>query len=88
MPIDPSEFKIVAGTLQQGVLEFFKENRFGAFSLEELYFEPGLLGVVSTPELVAVEVAELLAQHRLLSADRDGAIYYWYDNRLGFPRPR
>ncbi len=88
MPLDPDEFKVFRGTLQQSVLQFFKNNRFSAYSAEELYFELGLLGVVTTPELLRAELEQLVARYRLLTAERDGAIYYWYDNWLGLPRPR
>ncbi len=88
MPLDPEDFKVYRETLQQSVLQFFKLNRFSAYSAEELYFELGMLGVVTTAEMLRAELEQLVAQQRLLTAERDGAIYYWYDNWLGLPRPR
>jgi hypothetical protein len=88
MPLDSEEFKVFRETLQQSVLQFFKLNRFSAYSADELYFELGMLGVVTTPEMLRAELVQLVEQQRLLTAERDGAIYYWYDNRLGLPRLR
>jgi len=84
MPFDPNEFKIAQGTLQQGVLEFFKQNRFSAYSAEEVFFELGLLGLVTTFEELEGQLRYWTAKRRLFTAFRDGELYYWYDNRLGY----
>jgi hypothetical protein len=52
-------------------LQFFKLNRFSAYSADELIFELGMLGVTTTGELFAVELRELVSQRRLLTADCD-----------------
>jgi hypothetical protein len=88
MPLDRDEFRGFTGTLQQSILRFFKLNRFSAHSTEELFFELGMLGVTTTEELLTAELRELVSQRRLLTADRDGAIYYWYDDWLGLRPPR
>jgi hypothetical protein len=88
MPLDPEEIRLAQGTFRQVVLEFFKHRRFDAFSADELFFELGEIGVVTTEELLEAELQYWTEKRRLFIGYRDGAIYYWYDNRLGYERPR
>jgi hypothetical protein len=88
MSLDPEELRIAQGTFRQVVLEFFKLHRFSALSADEVFFELGMIGVVTTRELLDVELRHWTERQRLFSGLRDGEIYYWYDNRLGYPTTR
>jgi hypothetical protein len=88
MATNPEEFRILQNTLRQSVLEYFKQNRFSAFTAEEAAFELAILGVMTTSELVEAELTRWTEERRLFSGLRDGEVYYWYDNRLGFQSSR
>ncbi|MGE0058494.1 MAG: hypothetical protein AB7P33_08850 [Dehalococcoidia bacterium] len=83
MPLDADEFDMIAGSLRESILTFFKRNRFSAYTADEVLFELGTFGVFTTREVLDIQVRELILQRRLLRSDRDGEVYYRYDNRLG-----
>jgi hypothetical protein len=88
VPIESEEADFIGRGLQDSILLFFKRHRFTAFSADEVLFELGVVGVMTTRELLASELTELCRLERLITFERDGEIYYRYDNRLGLRPPR
>lgn len=84
MPLDPDEADIASLNLQSAVLYFFKRHRFLAYSADEVLFELGAFGVITTREDLSLALAWWVRGRRLILVERADELYYRYDNRLGF----
>jgi hypothetical protein len=83
VPLDNDEFEMIAGSLKESVLLLFKRNRSLAYSPDEVIFELATFGVATTREVIGLQLRDLVRMGRLVTAERDGEIYYRYDDRLG-----
>jgi hypothetical protein len=88
VPLQPEQFDELGLTLRGSVLEFFKRNRFLAYSTDEIISGLVGVGVAVTNEELSSVLEQLVRSQRVARQEQGGEIYYRYDNRLGYRPPR
>ncbi len=83
-PLSPEEFQANKDGVDKALLVVFKSHRSVAYPLDEMLFELGALGVISTREDVHRALLDLVAKRRLAVVAIEETVYYRYDNRIGF----
>ena len=74
--------------MQAAVLWFLRDRAPIAFSIDEVLFELGALGVIYQREQIALALSSLTADDRIESAGADEQLYYRYFRKMGFRPPR
>jgi hypothetical protein len=84
MPLNSNELDDVDSATDVRLLGLFKRNRGLAFELDEVQFEATLQGLELTRDEISSLRGELVERKRLYLGEKDGRLYYRYDNWLGF----
>jgi hypothetical protein len=87
MPITRDEFNDRRRNPATSLLSFLREHGGLAFTVDELMFELGGLGLILTVEEVSKALVELQARSRIEAAEVEGTLYYVYRSSLGFRPP-
>ena len=87
MPITREEFDAGQRSLGRALLWFLREHADLAYSAEELLFELGALGLISTPAGLERELTTLMGRDRVESKELEGTLYYSYVRTFGLRPP-
>jgi hypothetical protein len=84
MPLNSDELDDIDRSADVRLLGLFKRNRALAFELDEIQFEANLLGLELTRSDLQILLNDLVRRRRLALGEKDGRVYYRYDNWVGF----
>jgi hypothetical protein len=87
VPVTEDQFCRGRSDIELAVLWFMRKTFDLAYAAEEVLFELGATGILSTPDEIDRALAHLLSRERIESNVVHGAVYYKYYRRLGF-RPQ
>ena len=87
MPVTEDQFFRGRNDIELAVLWFMRKNFDLAYTAEEILFELGATGILSSPDEIERALADLLRRERIESNVVHEAVYYKYYRRLGF-RPQ